>query len=338
MRREAILWSCVALMIFGSLSRADAQRPYLGVSLDATPLPPLVVKHLRLEAGQGIRISNVMVGSPADKAGLDRDDIILAFETVTVTEREPFGAAVRQAGTGTQVTLEILHLGERKTLPLTLEAAPEPKAIAWKYPPEPEAVIAWRPGRVFKVEPDGGDMTEVPLDKIPDFNIDVKQFLQESYTYRHTTDGEDYTITIQGDPADEDSRVVVSDGGEEFSTPLGDLDSLPEKYRGPARNAVADARANATKDLRLRPSRWSEALGPEARRNFFQSLPRPDLGRLAEQRELALEKLQEQMERLQQQVKELEERNREMFDRLLRRKDPKKDRSTDPKTSAAPEP
>ena len=62
-----------------------------------------------------------------------------------------------------------------------------------------------------------------------------------------------------------------------------------------------------------------EAFGPDARRKFFQSIPRPDMDRLSEQKDLALEKLQGQMERLQQRMKEMEEHNRELLDKLLQK-------------------
>ena len=68
----------VMLVLFlagsGLLAQSDSAdvRPYIGVLLDTTPLPDLLVKHLGLSPGQGIRIQNVHRGGPADKAGLER--------------------------------------------------------------------------------------------------------------------------------------------------------------------------------------------------------------------------------------------------------------------------
>jgi len=332
MRREVVLWSCAALLLFGSMSLAGQPRPWIGVSLDEEPLPELLTKHLRLDPGQGVRINNIMIGSAADKAGLERDDLIIAFQSKKVTQREEFINAVRQMGVGTEVAVEVIHLGERKTVQPKLGTAPDPETIQWKYPPEPDVVTSWLPSKIWKVGPDGQNMIEIPFDKIPDGNFDLKSFFKQSYTSHHTSDGEDYTITIEGDPADQDSRVIVHVGDKEYSTSADDLEALPEKYRGPAQEALEDARTSLKADIHIRGFQLPEAFGPEARRKFFQSIPRPDTERLSEQKDRALERLQEQMERLQQRMKEMEEHNRQMLDKLLRKNE---SRSSSPEPEKA---
>ncbi len=330
MRKEAILWSCVALLLFGAMSRAGDQRPYLGVILDSAPLPELLTKHLQLEPGQGLRIANIMIGGPAEKAGLDRDDLIIAFQGTKVTDRERFVDAVRGAGVGTEVALEVIHLGQRKTVHVKLEAAPEEKNMSWKYPPEPESFMPWRPGRIFKIGPDGRELVEVPFDRIPDLGKGLRRFARETYVYHQATDGEDYTITIQGDPADEDSELVVQAGDKKYPATVGSIESLPEKYREPARQAVKDACANTETNVHVRRFAWPENWGPEARRKFFESLPQPDMQRLLEQKDQALEKLQKQMEQLQQRVKQMEER-------LRQRTETRKNKSVEPQSPASAE-
>jgi len=332
MRKEVTLWSCAALLILGSMALAGEQRPFIGVSLDPAPLPDLLTKHLRLDTGQGIRLNNIMVGGPAERAGLDRDDIVIAFQGNKVTDPEEFTNAIRKTDIGTEITLEVIHLGEHKTVSLKPEAAPE--SVHWKYPAEADVVTSWHPGKIFRIGPDGADMTEVP---IPDVSGEVKKFFKESYTYHHATDGEDYTIRIEGDPADKDSRLTVQAGDKNYSSTVGKLDALPEKYRGPAQEAVENARRDIKMDVRIRGFQWPEALGPEARRKFFQNMPRPDLDRLSEQKDLALEKIQKQMDRLQQRMKELEERNREMLDRLLNKSELKKSTKSEPEATTPSE-
>ena len=63
---------CIATMalVLGGVVSAEEGRPYIGVRLDPAPLPELLTKHLGLETGQGIRIRNVNIGSPADTIGL----------------------------------------------------------------------------------------------------------------------------------------------------------------------------------------------------------------------------------------------------------------------------
>ena len=333
MRREVVLWSCVTVLILGSMAWAQEPRPYLGVNVDPSPLPELLTKHLRLDPGQGIRINNIMVDSPADKVGLDRDDIVAAFDGQKVTGQEQFITAVRKAEVGATVSLDVIHLGQRQKVEAKLGPAPE--TVRWKYPPEPDVVTSWRPGRIFRIGPNGQNMMEIPFDKIPGGDFDVKKFIKESYTYRHSTGGEDYTITVEGDPAENDSQVIVHAGDQTYSTTVGKLDSLPEQYRAAAAKAVEDSRNNTRMNLRIEVP---EAFGPDARRKFFQSIPRPDMDRLSQQKDLALEKLQGQMERLQQRMKEMEEHNHELLDKLLQKDQTNKNTSPEAQTSAPSEP
>jgi len=291
----------------------------MGVELDSAPLPDLLTKHLGLAAGQGVRIRNITVDSPADQAGLERDDLIIVLQDKKVMDVEQIVQTVRASSVGDEVSLEVIHLGQRKTLRLKLEAPRE--GAERKYPPEPEATTTWRPGKIFRIGPDGQRWMEVPFDKMPQFNVDVNRFFKDIYTFHHLADDGSYTITIQGDPADDDSDVIVRVDGKEFRTTVGKLDAIPEKYRGPAEEAVESARRSVKED-RATGERFQlpDVPWPEMYQKFFRSTPRLDIEGLAEQKDRLLEKLQEQMEHLQQRMQSLEERNRELFDRLLDRK------------------
>lgn len=337
MRRSALLFGCVVLLVAGSASYAQSPRALMGVELDSAPLPDLLTKHLGLEAGQGVRIRNVIVDSPADKAGLERDDIIATFQGKKVMSVDQIVDTVRGASVGDEVSLEIIHLGQHKTLQLKLEPAQEKPEL--KYPPEPEAVTTWRPGKVFKIGPDGQKWMEIPFDKMPEFNVDTDRFFKELHTYHHTTDGAEYTITVEGDPNDESSAVIVQAGTEEYRATVGKLDSLPEKYRDAAREAVENARKDVGTDVWIGSKfRLPEPPRPEVYQRFFRSLPRPDMERFSQERDRAVEKLQEQMERLQERMQALEKHNREMLDRLLERKNALKEKAPSPEKPSSAEP
>ena len=246
--KNIILTIAMVLVCAGTGLAADTdsvdERPFIGVMLDAAPLPDLLVKHLGLEPGQGIRIANIHRDSPADKAGLERDDIIIGFEGSDVDDHQQFVEDVREAGIGTEVSLEIIHLGKRKTVTLKLEGLKDDFYL--KYTPEPEIVQSWRPGKIFKLKPGEENWMEVFRDNMPsDFDVNIKKFFNELYTYKHS-DGEDYTITIEGNPNDVESTITVVAGDSEYRTTLKEIDKLPEKYQKPAEQAVKDAR-KATK-------------------------------------------------------------------------------------------
>ncbi len=333
MKQRIVSLSCLVLLAFGSASRAEGERPYIGIELDAAPLPELLTKHLGLEAGQGIRVVNITVASPADKAGLERDDIVTALQGKAVSSPEQIIEAVRKLEVGAQVSLDVIHLGQRKNLQVELASVPEDGKL--KYPPEPESVMSWRPGKLFKVGPGGRDWTEIPFDKIPEFDFKTNKLFKEFYTYHHSTDGEDYTITIEGSPEDPQSRVTVRSGQTECSTTRDNLEALPEKYRGPAKEALDSAHTKAKKDIFIGGKfRLPEPPSPEAFRKYFDNFPRPDMERWSEQKDRAVQMLQEQMERLQQRMQDMEKSHQEMFERLLEKGQVKKEQPAEPQKPA----
>jgi hypothetical protein len=309
----------IVLVVFsagtGLAAETDSNdvRPYIGVMLDPTPLPDLLIKHLNLEPGQGIRIANIHRGSPADKAGLERDDIIIGFQGKDVDDQQQFVDDVRKAGIGTEVSLEIIHLGKRKTVTLKLEGLKGDFDL--KYPPEPEIVQSWRPGKIFRLRPGDKEWMEVLRDNIPpDFDVNIKKFFNEIYTYKHS-DGEDYTITVEGNPNDVESTITVTVGDNEYKTTLKELDKLPEKYQKPAEQAVKDARKTAkTRYL-------DEFFGPRYGQKQFDWRPyldkiRPDFDPpftpFMPGNEM-FDKIQKQMKDLQQRLDKLEKQQKKLF-------------------------
>jgi len=302
-----MVWSCTALAVETDSSEA---RPYIGVMLDAAPLPDLLVKHLGLEPGQGIRIANIHRGSPADKAGLERDDIIIGFEGDVVDDSEQFVEDVRNAGIGTEVSLEIVHLGKRKNVTLKLEDLKGEFDL--KYPPEPQIVQSWRPGKIFRLKPGDEDWMEILRDNVPsDLDVNIKKFFKEVYTYKHS-DGEDYTITIEGNPNDVESTITVQAGENEYKATLKEIDKLPKKYQKPTEKAIKDAR----KDAKSR--KFYHNFDPQSF-NFRPYIDKmrpyinPPMERFGPPDEM-FEKIQKQMDKLQQRLEKLEKWHKKTLD------------------------
>jgi PDZ domain-containing protein len=339
MNARKTAFTAAVVLVLGVTVCAQDGRPYIGVRLDPTPLPELLTKHLGLDPEQGIRIRNVNVGSPADVVGLERDDIIIRFQSEDVKDLERFVETVGTAGVGREVALEIIHLGQPKTLEFSL--APFEGGSQWKYPPEPEAVTTWRPGKVFRVAPDGEDWVEIHVDEIPDTSTEVKRFFNQLYTYRHSTDGEDYVIGIEGDPRDASARITVHAGDTEHATTAGQLDTLPEKYREPVREALEHAQKSSRGRVRIKPFALPQPPKPDAYRRFFQDLtiPRPPVESWSRKREEVLERLQEQMGRLQQRMEELEQRHQETLKRFFEKREgrPDEDDASDDMEAPVPE-
>jgi len=327
--KTKIIMMTIALFMFcaGTGLAADTQsndeHSYIGVMLDPAPLPDLLVKHLNLEPGQGIRIANISRNSPADKAGLERDDIIIGFEGKNVDDRQQFIEDVRKAGIGTEVSLQIIHLGKRKTIKLKLESLKELESLKGDfgliYTPEPQIVQLWRPGKIFKLRPGDDDWMEVFKDKMPsDLDVNIRKFFNEIYTYKHS-DGEDYTITVEGNPNDVESTITVQVGDNEYKTTLKELDKLPEKYQKPAEQAIKDARKTATSRKFYQHFETPSFDWP----SYFDKI-RPDFTAP----NMSFGPPNEMFEKIQKQMKELQQR----LDKLEKQKKFDSDQSEEPKS------
>lgn len=105
-------------------------HPWLGVRyVEVTPrisqLNKLPVDYGALIVGN--RQQNklaVIPGSPADKAGLEANDIILKIDGTKIGQDTNLQTIIARKEVGDEVTLEILHEGNRKEVQVELEARP----------------------------------------------------------------------------------------------------------------------------------------------------------------------------------------------------------------------
>ncbi len=308
MSMKVIRWvvAGAAVCALGAVCFGQGPRGFMGVQLDPAPLPELLTKHLGLKPDQGIRVLNISKNSPAEKVGLDRDDIIVQFRGKDVNDANAFVAAVRELPLRSRVTLEVIHRGQHRTVEFEMGLAEgEPE---WIYPVEAQWEVSWGPGRVFRLGPNGDSWVEIPMENMPGVQSSIRDIFSERYVYHHVADGEDYTIEVKGDPKEENTPIVVQSGSTEYKATIGTIDSLPEKYRAAARDSVDNARRSAAQRLHL-GSRLSlpGPPDPQAYREYFDNLTRRfDPNRLADQRDRIIEELQSRIERLQQRLEQME--------------------------------
>ncbi len=102
-------------------------RPYLGVrymeiTKDLAEKNNLSVDYGALIVrGENAEDLAVVPGSPADKAGLVENDIILEVNEKRIDEKNPLVNMVQKFNAGDEITLKILHKGEEKTVKTKLE-------------------------------------------------------------------------------------------------------------------------------------------------------------------------------------------------------------------------
>ncbi len=290
---------------------SDEPRTYLGVRLDPEPLPELLVKHLRLDPDTGLRIQNILVGSPADKAGLEQDDLIVALDGNAVRKFEEFVETIRGRDAGQSVELKIVHQGQAKTVKIILETI-KPGREEWKYPQEPEISYSWNPGRVFRLQPGQKNWFEVPMDKIPDINSYVKKFMQEMYSFSHSEDGKTYTVIIEGSPSDPQTEITIKFDETEISTTVEKIDKLPEPYRKMAKkdldSAIKAAKAGRQTRRHIEMRQVTPPVPIKPIEPFTMPAPKQD-GE-------SMDKLQKQMKDLQKRLDEMEQEYQKAMKKL----------------------
>ena len=63
----------------------------------------------------GVRLTGVRKGSPAEQAGLEAGDVIVAFDGSKVTDLYAYSYALREKSPGDVVSVTILRDGQRLT-------------------------------------------------------------------------------------------------------------------------------------------------------------------------------------------------------------------------------
>jgi membrane-associated protease RseP (regulator of RpoE activity) len=313
----AVILLCPISAIYAG-SSSSPQQPQIGILLDTEPLPELLTKHLGLSPEQGIRIQNVRADSPADKAGLERDDIIIGLEGNEVKYYDELANKIRQTEAGNELSLEVIHLGQRKKIvikPEILEGE-----VIWKYPPEPHTIQSWRPGKLFHLNPNDEDWLEVLPNNIPD--IQLKELFKETYTYQYSKGGEDYSITIEGNPNDKDAEITVRAGKTEHKTTIEEMDKLPQKYYDSAKNALEQARETSKQQTSERKLHVPSPPTPETWRHFFdQEIPNRFRIQPINPDNKMLEKMEEQMRQLQERIEQLEKQQKQKHEQSPEKSD-----------------
>ncbi len=235
-------------MIAVPLCAQSHDRSYIGVLLDSEPLSPLLSKHLRLEPDQGLRIRNLHRGGPADQAGLERDDIIAMLNGRPVVDFAAFAATISRTGAGQAVRVEIIRLGQRQEIDVTL--AEKSDRFDPKYPSEPDVVHSWQPGKVFHFDPAQDHWLELNIE--PHVSRRLHRSLSEQYEFRYSDGDHPVSVSISGDPHDSDSRLTCKRMGKTFRTTIGKIDTLPTDVRETAERAIREARRESRKKSRTK--------------------------------------------------------------------------------------
>ncbi len=309
-RYLTVVWTILFVFSAGAAwaeTAGESARSYLGVRLDH--VPEILHKHLKLGENRGLLIQNIQAGSPADKAGLEKDDIILSWNGQPVTSYPEFVAQVQQTPAGTAITLEVLHNGDTKSLTVTLE--PYQKLDTWKYPTGPENFGGLQPGRVFRLQPDKQNWEQIPFGQAPEMKDYFKRFFQQKQSYKSSDGAMDLEIIIEGDPAEENARIKIEDRKDRttYETTADQIDQLPEKYRQPVREMLDKAR-NSSFGFDFDWSPWRDYQGDPRNRPFLPNWPPNWSGNPSGAA------MQQQMQDLIERMEQMEKNHQELLQRM----------------------
>ncbi len=99
--------------------------PWLGVTIQT--ITPELADAMKLSSELGVLLSDVLDDTPAKKAGLKRDDIVIEINNKPITTGHQLQRAVRNAGVDNRINVKILRKGKKITKTIKLAAMPDSK-------------------------------------------------------------------------------------------------------------------------------------------------------------------------------------------------------------------
>lgn len=112
------------------IENGAVKRSYLGVQLQE--ISNDLREQMKVPAGQGALIAEIMKDTPAAKAGLQPGDIVTVFDGQTIADREDLVDVVERSAPGKSYPLEFIRDGEKTKLKVKLESMPEDYTPALK--------------------------------------------------------------------------------------------------------------------------------------------------------------------------------------------------------------
>lgn len=122
-------------------SDVAANEPEAWLGVYTQPLTEDLATYWGLDRTGGIVVATVVAGSPAERAGFLRGDIIIEFDGTPIRaklDRDVFSFTrlVREKGVGQTVPVVVLRDGKEQTINLTLESRPKSARDATEYEDE----------------------------------------------------------------------------------------------------------------------------------------------------------------------------------------------------------
>lgn len=121
----------VTLVVMGVTAMGRSARAQDENAAGDTPWLGVVTQELTRELkdameieGDGVLVSRVVEGSPADRAGIEKGDVIASVNSRTVRSPDDLARMVRDGRVGQEISLEVFRRGRSRTVNATLGTRP----------------------------------------------------------------------------------------------------------------------------------------------------------------------------------------------------------------------
>lgn len=111
----AVIFASASAGVGTAQAEVGTARPWIGVLIET--------------GDKGVRIKQVVDGTPAQKAGLQAADEVLALDGTTTKDPAELIGRIQDKGVGEKVTLTILRAGKEQEITLALESRPDDLAL-----------------------------------------------------------------------------------------------------------------------------------------------------------------------------------------------------------------
>ena len=124
----------LAKAVVGQLrEKGRVVRGWLGVYIQ--PVTKELAEKFGLDEAKGALVADVIKGSPAEKAGLQRGDVVVEFDGKEVEDMHALPRMVAATPVGRKVELTVLRKGDKKEFEVTIGELEEEKAAAKEAEP-----------------------------------------------------------------------------------------------------------------------------------------------------------------------------------------------------------
>jgi Do/DeqQ family serine protease len=146
----AIPAEMVKRVVESALSSGSVVRPWLGVS--AQPVTQDLARSLGLDRPRGVLVTETWNGGPADRAGLQRGDVILNVGGVDVFDEQAVRYQAATQRPGATIPIRIVRGSAQRTINARVEAppttpAPDPRVLSGEHPLSGVRVISLSPAK-----------------------------------------------------------------------------------------------------------------------------------------------------------------------------------------------